>query len=54
MPKDRSNPTNAYVMKATSWNGDSDMSQYAPLCNEVLKVSNLRKLAEAVDALLAR
>jgi hypothetical protein len=35
------------------WHGDSDMPKYAPLCNNVLKVSNLRELAEAVDSLLA-
>jgi hypothetical protein len=35
------------------WHGDSDMPRYAPLCSDVLKVSNLRELAEAVDALLA-
>jgi uncharacterized protein with von Willebrand factor type A (vWA) domain len=34
------------------WQGDSDMPKYAPLCNNVLKVSNLRELAEAVDTLL--
>jgi uncharacterized protein with von Willebrand factor type A (vWA) domain len=35
------------------WHGDSDMPKYAPLCNNVLKVSNLRELANAIDALLA-
>jgi uncharacterized protein with von Willebrand factor type A (vWA) domain len=35
------------------WHGDSDMPKYAPLCNNVLKVSNLRELAEAVDSLLS-
>jgi uncharacterized protein with von Willebrand factor type A (vWA) domain len=35
------------------WHGDSDMPKYAPLCNTVLKVSNLRELAEAVDTLMA-
>ncbi len=35
------------------WHGDSDMPKYAPLCSNVLKVSNLRELAEAVDTLLA-
>ena len=35
------------------WHGDSDMPKYAPMCNNVLKVSNLRELAEAVDSLLA-
>lgn len=34
------------------WNGDSDMHKYAPLCNNVLKVSNLRELANAVDELM--
>ena len=37
----------------TMWHGDSDMPRYAPLCNNVLKVSNLRELADAVDSLLA-
>lgn len=35
------------------WQGDSDMARYAPLCNEVLKVSNLKELASAVDQLLS-
>ncbi|MCB0118154.1 MAG: VWA domain-containing protein, partial [Anaerolineales bacterium] len=35
------------------WHGDSDMVKYAPLCNIVLKVSNLRELTQAVDELLA-
>lgn len=35
------------------WHGDSDMHKYAPLCSDVLKVSNLRELAQAVDTLLA-
>jgi len=35
------------------WHGDSDMPKYAPLCNNVLKVGNLRELAEAVDTLMA-
>jgi len=35
------------------WHGDSDMPKYAPLCSNVLKVSNLRELAAAVDSLLA-
>ena len=35
------------------WFGDSDMPQYAPLCSDVLKVGNLRELAQAVDALLS-
>src|SRR5512145_1968984 len=34
------------------WHGDSDMPKYAPLCTNVLKVSNLRELAEAVDDLM--
>ena len=34
------------------WHGDSDMPKYAPLCSDVLKVSNLRELAQAVDELL--
>ena len=29
------------------------MPKYTPLCNNVLKVSNLRELADAVDSLLA-
>jgi len=37
----------------TMWHGDSDMPRYAPMCNNVLKVGNLRELAEAVDSLLA-
>jgi uncharacterized protein with von Willebrand factor type A (vWA) domain len=37
----------------TLWYGDSDMPKYAPLCTDVLKVSNLRELAAAVDQLLA-
>ena len=37
----------------TMWHGDSDMPKYAPLCSNVLKVSNLRELAEAVDTLMA-
>ncbi len=35
------------------WHGDSDMPKYAPLCNNVLKVSNLKELADAVDLLLS-
>jgi uncharacterized protein with von Willebrand factor type A (vWA) domain len=35
------------------WHGDSDMPKYAPLCSNVLKVGNLKELAEAVDTLLA-
>lgn len=34
------------------WNGDSDMRKYAPLCDNVLKVGNLRELANAVDELM--
>jgi uncharacterized protein with von Willebrand factor type A (vWA) domain len=34
------------------WHGDSDMPKYAPLCSNVLKVSNLRELALAVDDLM--
>jgi uncharacterized protein with von Willebrand factor type A (vWA) domain len=34
------------------WHGDSDMPKYAPLCDNVLKVSNLMELAQAVDTLL--
>jgi len=34
------------------WHGDSDMPKYAPLCSNVLKVSNLRELAEAVNDLM--
>jgi hypothetical protein len=33
--------------------GDSDMHRYAPLSDGVYKVSNLRELANAVDAILA-
>ena len=36
------------------WHGDSDMPKYAPLCSDVLKVSNLRELADAVDELMAK
>lgn len=36
------------------WHGDSDMPKYAPLCNNVLKVENLRELATAVDELLSQ
>jgi uncharacterized protein with von Willebrand factor type A (vWA) domain len=35
------------------WHGDSDMPKYAPLCTNVLKVSNLSELAAAVDELLS-
>jgi uncharacterized protein len=34
------------------WTGDSDMPKYAPLCDDVLKVANVRELASAVDHLL--
>jgi uncharacterized protein with von Willebrand factor type A (vWA) domain len=34
------------------WHGDSDMAKYKPLCSNVLKVSNLRELANAVDELM--
>jgi hypothetical protein len=38
----------------TLWStGDSDMHQYAPLCNTVLKVSTLAELTAAVDHLMA-
>jgi hypothetical protein len=42
------NPEPSYL-----WHGDSDMPKYAPLCSNVLKVSNLRELTEAVDSLLS-
>ncbi|MFZ1042251.1 MAG: VWA domain-containing protein [Anaerolineales bacterium] len=42
------NPEPSYL-----WHGDSDMPKYAPLCNNVLKVSNLKELADAVDSFLA-
>ncbi|HEX2698242.1 MAG TPA: VWA domain-containing protein, partial [Anaerolineales bacterium] len=42
------NPEPAYL-----WHGDSDMPKYAPLCSNVLKVSNLKELTEAVDELLS-
>jgi uncharacterized protein len=35
------------------WHGDSDMPKYAPLCTDVLKVSNLKELVSAVDHLLS-
>lgn len=35
------------------WHGDSDMPKYAPFCDNILKVSNLRDLANAVDLLMA-
>ncbi len=41
------NPEPAFL-----WNGDSDMPRYAPLCDKVLKVGNLKELAAAVDHLL--
>ncbi len=34
------------------WHGDSDMPKYASLCSNVLKVGNLKELAEAVDKLM--
>src|SRR5512146_1697089 len=34
------------------WHGDSDMPKYAPLCTDVVKVSNLSELVSAVDQLL--
>jgi hypothetical protein len=34
------------------WNGDSDMPKYAPLCDSVFRVGNLRELAEAIDHLM--
>lgn len=34
------------------WNGDSDMPKYAPLCDSIFRVSNLRELAEAIDHLM--
>jgi uncharacterized protein with von Willebrand factor type A (vWA) domain len=37
----------------TLWHGDSDMPKYAPLCKDVLKVSNLKELTQAVDILLS-
>jgi hypothetical protein len=35
------------------WRGDSDMPKYAPLCNQVLKVANVRELAAAVNQMIA-
>jgi uncharacterized protein with von Willebrand factor type A (vWA) domain len=35
------------------WHGDSDMTKYAPLCNNVLKVATLKELVSAVDQLLS-
>jgi uncharacterized protein with von Willebrand factor type A (vWA) domain len=37
----------------TMWHGDSDMPKYAPLCNNVVKVGNLKELVNAVDQLLS-
>lgn len=37
---------------STLWHGDSDMPKYAPLCDNVLKVGNLRELVNAVDELM--
>jgi len=34
------------------WNGDSDMPKYAPLCDSIFRVGNLRELAEAIDHLM--
>jgi len=34
------------------WNGDSDMPKYAPLCDSVFRVGNLRELADAIDHLM--
>lgn len=34
------------------WNGDSDMPKYAPLCDNIFRVGNLRELAEAIDHLM--
>jgi hypothetical protein len=34
------------------WHGDSDMPRYAPLCDNVFKVSSLGELVAAVDQLL--
>ena len=34
------------------WHGDSDMPKYAPLCDNVLKVGNLKELAQAVGTLM--
>lgn len=36
----------------TTWFGDSDMPQYAPLCDNVLKVSTLSELAQAIDTFM--
>ncbi len=37
---------------ARMWHGDSDMPKYAPFCDAVMKVGNLRELANAVDDLM--
>jgi len=42
------NPEPAYL-----WHGDSDMPKYAPLCDNVFKVSTLSELVAAVDRLLS-
>ena len=34
------------------WNGDSDMPKYAPLCDNIFRVGNLRELADAIDHLI--
>jgi uncharacterized protein with von Willebrand factor type A (vWA) domain len=34
------------------WNGDSDMPKYAPLCDNIFRVGNLRELADAIDHLM--
>jgi len=34
------------------WHGDSDMQKYVPFCSNILKVSNLRELTEAVNDLM--
>jgi hypothetical protein len=34
--------------------GDSDMLQYAPMCDVILQVNNLAELTAAVDKLLAQ
>ena len=38
---------------ANFWHGDSDMPRYAPLCSDILKVSNLKELTTAVDQLMS-
>ena len=35
------------------WHGDSDMTKYAPLCDNVFKVGTLNELVSAVDQLLS-